>query len=222
LPGSSGSKHLGPFSLSHAADETAKLIRAHAKNRKCHVVGFSGGGYVGVTLAHKYPELVQSLFISGVYDLKCWGRILYLAPYSSVMQSWLPASLVSFVYAKMGSQNPPGLHEDAKANTSNLKIQKTAWNSLKEFDDGYPLIMRALVVAGGNQDDLSGTQRLSDMFRTGNEESRAVVLNGAMHMWCMQRPELFADAVKSWIEERPLPAEFELLTGRDTSKVLNG
>jgi len=78
------------------------------------------------------------------------------------------------------------------------------------------------VVAGGNQDDLSGTQRLSDMFRTGNEESRAVVLNGAMHMWCMQRPELFADAVKSWIEERPLPAEFELLTGRDTSKVLNG
>jgi len=175
LPGASGTKQHGPFTPSYAADEAAKLIRAHAKNRKCHVVGFSGGGYVGVTLAHKYPELVQSLFVSGVYDLKCWGRLLDWAPYTSVAQSWLPVPLVSFAYARMGCKNPPGLHEDAKANSANLKLQKTMWNSLKDFNDGYPLVMRALVVAGSKQDDLSGTQRLGDMFRTGNEESKAVV-----------------------------------------------
>jgi pimeloyl-ACP methyl ester carboxylesterase len=66
LPGHRSSDHLGPFTLSNASELVARLIRAYAHNSQCHVAGFSGGGFVAVELANRHPELVQSLFISGV------------------------------------------------------------------------------------------------------------------------------------------------------------
>ena len=66
LPGHCSSDNLGPFTLSRASELVGNLIRVHAHNSSCHVVGFSGGGFVAVELANRYPELVQSLMVSGV------------------------------------------------------------------------------------------------------------------------------------------------------------
>jgi pimeloyl-ACP methyl ester carboxylesterase len=66
LPGHCSSAHLRLSTLSTAADLVAKLIRAYSHNSTCHVVGFSGGGFIAVELANKCPDLVQSLFVSGV------------------------------------------------------------------------------------------------------------------------------------------------------------
>lgn len=69
LPGHRSSDHLGPFTLSHASELVANLIRAHGHNSSCHAVGFSGGGFVAVEIANRYPELVQSLLVSGVVSI---------------------------------------------------------------------------------------------------------------------------------------------------------
>jgi hypothetical protein len=70
---------------------------------------------------------------------------------------------------------------------------------------------RALAVAGGRQDDVEGVRRLGVVFRRVNERSMAVVLERAMHWWGLQWPELFAEGVVKWIEDRELPPEFKVL-----------
>lgn len=70
---------------------------------------------------------------------------------------------------------------------------------------------RALAVAGGEEDLFEKTRVMGEMFRKGNEGSRAVVLREGMLGWGIVCPELFSDAVKAWVEKKELPSEFESL-----------
>jgi hypothetical protein len=86
---------------------------------------------------------------------------------------------------------------------------KQAYASIANCGESEPLPMRTLVVAGGRQDDVKGTRKLGCVLKLGNEESRAVVVDGALHAWNLQWPELFARRIITWIEGRELPAEFK-------------
>ena len=56
---------------------------------------------------------------------------------------------------------------------------------------------------------MEGTRRLGHALRLGCEESRSVVVSGAVHAWDLQWPELFATGVEAWVERRELPVEYE-------------
>jgi 3-oxoadipate enol-lactonase len=50
-----------PYDIHDLADDAARIL----DGRKAHVVGFSMGGYVALTLARAHPELVRSLVLAG-------------------------------------------------------------------------------------------------------------------------------------------------------------
>jgi 3-oxoadipate enol-lactonase len=50
-----------PYDIHDLADDAARIL----DGRKAHVVGFSMGGYVALTLARAHPELVRSLALAG-------------------------------------------------------------------------------------------------------------------------------------------------------------
>jgi hypothetical protein len=52
---------------------------------------------------------------------------------------------------------------------------------------------------------------LGQVLRGGRDESRAFVVNGAVHAWNLRWPELFAEGIRAWIEKRELPKEFKEL-----------
>jgi len=211
LPAHSASSHITPFTVPYAADRVADLIRTRAHNSKCHLVGFSAGGFVAVELASKYPELLDSLFVSGVYSLAAkWGWMVHIAPYTPVVERLAPDALQSSVERRTGLKIPPGLRAELAAN-SKVSMLKVAWKSLREFGGGKRVSVRALAVAGERQDDVEGVRKLGVLFRSGNDASRAVVVEGALHWWGLQRPELFAEAVLRWLEGRELPAELKAL-----------
>lgn len=63
LRGRGGSRDLpGPYGLTAHAEDAAAVIRAVA-DRPVAVVGHSMGGFVAVVLAHRHPELVQSVVL---------------------------------------------------------------------------------------------------------------------------------------------------------------
>ncbi|KAI9830173.1 MAG: hypothetical protein M1819_005850 [Sarea resinae] len=210
MPSHSGSRHQGPFTLVHAANKVADLIRARAHNSTSHVVGFSAGGYVACTLAKMHPELVSCLFVSGVYNMATrWGW-MPVAP----LELFMPASTVDYGQRRMGWKSPEGYQKEAAANYS-PKMAQEAWKSFASFGDGEPLSMRALAVSGRKQDDTEAVGRLSEVLRKGNPESRAVVVPGAMHPWLLQFPELFAQGIKAWVQGGELPTDFEIIKSKE-------
>jgi pimeloyl-ACP methyl ester carboxylesterase len=50
-----------PYDIHDLADDAARIL----DGREAHVVGFSMGGYVALTLAREHPELVRSLVLAG-------------------------------------------------------------------------------------------------------------------------------------------------------------
>ena len=126
------------------------------------------------------------------------------------LQSVLPDSVNNYVARRMGMRIPDGLHREIYANAK-FSVVKQAYASIADYGEGCPLPMRTLVVAGGRLDDVEGTRRLGQVLRGGCDESRAFVMDGAVHAWNLQWPKLFAEGIKAWIERRELPEEFKEL-----------
>ncbi|ROT42202.1 alpha/beta-hydrolase [Sodiomyces alkalinus F11] len=226
LPGHGRSRSLGPASIDISAVHVAQLIQAHAKGAKAHVVGLSMGGYVAQRLALDSPSLALSLFVTGASPFQGWtrwmaerpGLIYYLL---SAFINWLPAPLYWYTASATGLKRHDALLADQR---SNLEVQtiREVYGSILQlgFEQVRQLRVRALFVAGGRQDDVLGTTKVGEVLRNRVAEdgerqpddgSRAVVVREALHTWDLQLPELFAQGVLAWIEERQLPEEFDTL-----------
>jgi pimeloyl-ACP methyl ester carboxylesterase len=60
--GQGGSSPDGPFDMDTLTEDAVDLIRATG-SEPCHFVGLSMGGFVGMRLAARYPDLVRSLVL---------------------------------------------------------------------------------------------------------------------------------------------------------------
>jgi hypothetical protein len=138
-------------------------------------------------------------------------RLLAVAPYLSVpvttLQCALPLSVSSYF---SGTEFPPTLMQDVKYNNK-FKVAKEGSQALLEMGEGYPLKMRTLAVAATKHDDVEGTRKLGQIFRQGNLKSRAVKIEGGVHGWGINSPDLFAETIKTWAEDDELPPKLEPL-----------
>lgn len=89
----------------------------------------------------------------------------------------------------------------------NLKflVVKQAYAIIAEHGSGESLSTRMLAVAGWKQDDVERTRILGRVSRIGRDQGRATVVDGAIHTWDLQWPDLFASGITAWIEGRELP-----------------
>ena len=169
---------------------------------------------MALALAKTHPELVRSLFVTGVGGVAKRRWLMAAAPYLVTavvkLQSLLPDFLNDYILRKMGMKVPNGLQRDIYNNVK-FSTVKQAYASIADYGGGEPLPMRTLAVAGAKQDDIAGTRRLGHILRIGCEESRAVVIDGAIHAWDLQWPDLFARGITAWIEGGELPTEFREL-----------
>ena len=69
--------------------------------------------------------------------------------------------------------------------------------------------MRTLSIAAETVDDIEAVRRMGREMPV--EGSLGAVVRGAVHTWNLQKPELFAEAIKAWVEGRELPEGIEIL-----------
>jgi len=216
LPGHSRSKSI-PFSFENAIKGLVHLIMSQTEERQAHVVGLSLGGYIGLELTRKHPGLVRSLWCTGC------------APSSGIMKwlfsrSLLLSSLITVVgtlsnerlfWASLGKDVEPiaGLREEVQKN-QNVRTLRPVFDELASFSvDRLTQItnVRIAIVAGGKQDSVENTKEAGRVLREGHPACRAFVVRDAIHWWSLQKPELFAQGVRAWIEGKEMPQEFEPL-----------
>jgi pimeloyl-ACP methyl ester carboxylesterase len=216
LPGHSKSKSI-PFTFDKAVKGLVHLINSQVRDSQAHIVGLSLGGYIGLELARKHPELVRSLWCTGCAPPSGLQRWLFSR---SLLLSGLIAMAGTVAnermfWASLGKdvEPIPGLRVEVQKN-QNMKTLRPVFDELTSFsvrNIQQITSIRIAIVAGGKRDSVEDTREAGRVLREGNPECRAFVVRDAIHWWSLQKPELFAHGVRAWVEGKEMPKEFEPL-----------
>ena len=212
LPSHAASASFGPFTLNHAADLLASLIRREARNGVAHVVGLSLGASVAARLASKHPDTVEVLLMTGYGDHKpnpfftpYLPRLIYAEQFA---ENLVPRSWIRYLMdgAEIQSRNNSDL---------SLPVIRELVAALSSNDSPGPIRARTLVVAatkGGivpSGDSTEHAKRLFKAVEEGGGKGRVVQHRRMRHPWNRQDPRLFAETIRAWIEIRDISEEFE-------------
>lgn len=200
--GRSGADKWGGFA--DAADQVASEI--HERAGAAHVVGLSLGGIVGLYLAQRSPDSVNSLLVSGVPH----GRIP--APLRLVSRAFLwlygrpwGAGLVARALRIPDDESRREFLETAR--TTDLE----ALRDIADLDANPSIppgiedcAVRTLAVVGEGDTTVA---RAAVPYLAGRmPDIVAATVPGVGHQWNAERPDLFTDMVRAWVDEgRPHP-----------------
>lgn len=209
LPGHGGSREISPFSKEHGARLLSQLIRERAAAGKAHVVGFSFGAHIAIELASKFPECVESVFVSGfeVYNVSP-QTFVTVGSFESRLTSLVPRGLIKWLMD--GTDLPTPQFQPSQ----DLRLAIAETMCIRDDEWPSPWQARTLIVAAGKSgllptaDHPHDARKLRDTGREGNEETKAVTHPKMRHPWIWQAPELFAKAVRRWVEEAEVEEGF--------------
>jgi pimeloyl-ACP methyl ester carboxylesterase len=217
LPGHSRSKDVLPLTLENAANALFRLISTKAAGGRAHIVGLSLGGYIGLELARRYPQVVLSLFCTGCAPdsgIRRWV-IRQASILSAVGIVGSKFSNESMFWMPMGVEPYPELRKEFRKNQSMalLTAGYTAVGALTLDDLAEIEGVRIAIVAGARRDSVEDTRKAGIVLSRQTPECRAFVVKEAVHLWDLQLPELFAQGVRAWINGSGMPPDFEELSG---------
>ena len=211
LPGHSRSRAI-PFSFNNAINAISHLIRNKVTGGKAHIVGLSLGGFIGMELARRHPELLLSLWATGCAPLS--GPGLWLRKQSRLLSGLVSIAgclaTESLFWASLGVDPIPGFREEVQSN-QNMATLKPVFDEITSVTlDDYSEIkgIKIALIAGGKGDNVEDTTQAGKLLREGNPECNAFVVKEAIHWWSLQLPEVFAGGVRAWIEGTEMPKEY--------------
>ncbi|CAA9559742.1 MAG: hypothetical protein AVDCRST_MAG86-679 [uncultured Truepera sp.] len=216
LPGHGASNTVPWRSL----DETVKLLAelvARKAEGPVYVVGLSLGAYVGLRLTEHFPERVDRAVLSGVNVLPFPNaRVMGLMGY--MMLPFLKTD--AFLKANARGLRIPEVHY-AGYRRSAKAMSRWAYLSIGRelMRFGLPaevdrITCPTLVIAGEREQALirESVPRLTAVL----PDAQGYVVPGLGHGWSGEAPELFAQTVRAWVTEQPLPKE---LVGLEDAEV---
>ncbi|KAK7403785.1 hypothetical protein QQX98_010427 [Neonectria punicea] len=216
ISGHSRSRDILPADLSTSADRVAGLIRRHAKDGRAHVVGLSMGAFVALRLSQRHAALVRTAFVTAGHPMeRQWAWVVGHPQLTFYLMLFLLEVVPRWLYFGVACHRGMRRHE---ALLGEMRRNRR-WDVIRDvdlgllglgWDDVRTLPVRTLSIAADSVDDVEAVRRMGREMPVAG--SLGAVVRGAVHTWNLQKPELFAEGIKAWIEERPLPEELEVLT----------
>lgn len=215
------------FSLPNIAAHLANLVRTHAKNRKAHVVGLSLGGHLAIYLAAHHPEvLLGTVFASGISLFSSWSPLKMRAvPYvfylisvlpGKIFPSWLNRRWINMTLSPASPSYVENVINGRKDGDPNLKLCCEMFETLAKDQRVKPVkSARTLIVAGTRSgrmyfpDPVEDARFVVERMKEGNQGSKGMQVREGSHPWDVQLPQLFASAVRAWVEGGIMPDGIE-------------
>jgi pimeloyl-ACP methyl ester carboxylesterase len=208
-PGAGGSSDPPEaFGMAGYADTLAAFIDALGLERP-HVAGLSFGGALALAFYGRHPDVPASLILASAYagwrgslpagePERRLQQALFLSERSpdelvgtllpTMFSEGTPPELVEAFAASMRAFHPGGFRAMARASSEDLR------DVLAGVD------VPALLVYGDN--DVRAPRSVADALHAGIRDSRLVVLPGAGHVCCIEAPEPFNAALRSFLPGR--------------------
>lgn len=208
LPEQGRSTHVAPFSLDDVAERVAELIAQRAVGGRAHIVGLSLGGAVALHVLRRTPELVDRVVVSGT--AAGFGPVLGAISKASagMYRLFRKDTLVELSIRQFGI---PAAHRDMFREDL---IHGMMPNFVRNYTDalmGMTLPMETdvplLVVVGGRE--TWAAKRAARQLVAEISGARGALAPGVGHVWNLEQPDLFAEMVRSWVEQMPLPTALQ-------------
>ncbi len=197
LPGH-GARAGERFSLDRATDVVVAAIRERAAGRSAVVVGLSLGGYVAMTLAARFPELVSGLVIAGASAEPAGVRVLAFRGLAGAMAHLDRPSLDRLSGRFFRARYPATIAEPIVAGGFWSGGGALALRALfgERFVPRLAAYGGPVLILNGEYDLLF---RLSaPTFAASARNARRVVLRGALHLSNLDRPVAFSHVVRDF------------------------
>lgn len=206
LPGHGESQHHTLASLEQAADDLAALIIEKCGDRKVDIVGLSLGGYVGFMMMARHPNVVGRAMLSGIQI----GSIP--KPRAMILMMNVMSPLFALKWFRQKMAKSMGITDmnlvnrnDGSANVSPATLRTIGRLAAKFEVQGLleTIDIPTLIIAGGREHPsiLNSLQ----VYQTGMPNCTARIAPDMGHGWCIEDPDLFAETVRAWMTEAPLP-----------------
>lgn len=212
LPGHSESQHVPLTTLEQASDAVADLLTHRYEGDPVHVVGVSFGAYVGLMLGLRYPELVESVMLSGI-QLGQIPKSGLLNAFAAVMSPLMRLTWFRRKSAMAFGISDPAIYSHPNGSpVVSPKTFRTIMRLASNFDiaDDLPdVAVRVLVTAGSKEHPL--ILRSLPKFQALIPECRAATATGGGHGWCLQHSKLFAATLRKWIADGEINNDLSLV-----------
>ncbi|MGB7539790.1 MAG: alpha/beta hydrolase [Anaerolineales bacterium] len=220
-------RQIAPFSMELAGEKTADLILHRANGGKACVVGLSEGAQIAVQLLATAPDRVEKAVISsallrpipgmgwiGSRALLAWIYRISIPPFKNV-DWWIRLNM------KYAAGIPDEFYscfkKDFQDMTESEWVNLLAANQRFRLPAGLEKAAAPTLVIAGRREYAAMKQSVRDLASALPHARGGFInlgKNSSMakdHSWALTAPGLFAQTVRAWIEEKPLPTEIESL-----------
>jgi pimeloyl-ACP methyl ester carboxylesterase len=198
-----GSRASETFTLDSAVESLATTIREEAADGRAVVVGLSLGGYVGMALAAREPDLVRGLVLSGATAEPVGLRILPFLALAGVMNKVELGRLDRVNASFFRRRFPPAIAEPIIAGGFWSRGGAAALRAVagERFAPRLAAYPGPTLILNGEYD--LPFRLFARSFAAVAHDARRVRLRGASHLANLDRPAAFTEAVRRFMESLP-------------------
>ncbi len=206
LPEHGQSPSVDRFSIAGAARQVAELIETQSHGGQASVVGQSLGAQVALQLLADQPGLVQRAVVSSALVRSIPG--VWMVP--TLLRLYAPIrDVVPLVWLNARACGVPrGYFRQFRDDTRRLRREGLGRVLRENYRFRIPTGLReaetpTLILAGERESQLvqRSARDLADVLPRG--EARLAM--GMRHNWPLQTPGRFAQTVRAWLRDEPLP-----------------
>lgn len=199
----------GPFDMETLTEDAAKLI-THLCEGPVHFVGLSMGGFIGIRLASRYPELIKGLILLStsanaepVENLPKYKGLNSIVKWFGVVRP-IARQIMPIMFGESWLSDPLNFHKvkfwkaQLKSNKKTITGPVEGVISRKAVVDDLKLITcKTLIITGG--EDLAVKPEKSKLLQMGIAHATLHIVPGAGHSISIEKPKELNRLIGDWL-----------------------
>ena len=200
----------GPYDMDTVAADAAELIRSLVGG-PVHFIGLSMGGFVGMRLAARHPELVKSLILletsanaEPLENLPQYKLLNGLVRWVGVIPP-IASKVMKIMFAKSWLADPAQVNsirhwkKELASNKKSITGPVEGVIYRKGVEEELAKISCPTLVIVGDE-DVATTPQKAAFIHQGIAGSKLETISGAGHSSCIEKPEEVNRLLKDWLE----------------------
>ncbi|MFN5332061.1 MAG: alpha/beta fold hydrolase [Bacteroidota bacterium] len=209
--GQARSEVKGPFDQDTVAEDAAELIRKLVGG-PVHFIGLSMGGFVGMRLAARHPELIRSLILletsaqaEPVENLPQYKLLNGIVRWFGIIPP-VANKVMKIMFAKSWLANPSNAQaisrwkKELSSNKKSITGPVKGVIYRKGIEDELSRIVCPTLILVGDEDVATRPEKAA-FIQKEIKGSDLVVLSGAGHSSCIEKPEEVNQVIWTWLDQ---------------------